>query len=69
MRIPTTLLAVLLCAQLCAAQETLKMSFVCDRTGDDIWKLVDLNCDLDYNDPGEATLFWDSTVSTAVTSA
>lgn len=58
-----TMLSALVCLLLAAAtpaQESLKRAYVCDRTGDDLWLLEDLNCDLDYNDPGEATRFFDS---------
>lgn len=62
MRFTLILLSVLALVASATSQETLKRSYVCDRTGDDVWILEDTNCDLDYNDPGEATRFFDSAV-------
>ncbi|MCA9320129.1 MAG: hypothetical protein KDB53_05315 [Planctomycetes bacterium] len=59
-------LALLLMTVAMNAQETLKITYVCDRTGDGLWRLEDLNRDLDYLDSGEVTAFFDAAVGGAL---
>jgi len=45
-----------------ATAQTLDRIYVTDNVGDKLWSLADLNSDGDYNDAGEASVFYDDTL-------